>query len=136
MDDVRSVSSRATLQALRARFFPGRFVAWKTRGLSTRASTALASAGVDTVEQVAQLGRSYFEGLPNCGAKTITELAMLANWPPKTPEDAIAAALSLSVADAEQAREAAADAVVALRKSGFTIAVRRTRRSRSGQSSE
>lgn len=110
------------------RFYPHRFRLWTERGLSPRAASALALASIDTVEQVAALGRAYFAGKPNVGAKTLEELAILAGWPPKnkTPVDAIAAALGLSIADPDEAREAATDAVIALRRSGFVIASHRS----------
>jgi hypothetical protein len=40
------------------RLFPARFVAWQRRGLSSRAASALAAAGCDSIEDVARLGRT------------------------------------------------------------------------------
>ena len=108
--------------------FPRRFVRWQRAGLSARASSAVALAGCDTVEEITRLGREYFEGRRNCATKTLAELAALAGWPPKvaTAVDAIAAALALAIDDPDEAREAATDAVIALRRGGFFISAKRT----------
>jgi hypothetical protein len=105
------------------RLFPARFVAWQRRGLSSRAASALAAAGCDSIADVARLGRSYFEGRPNCATKTLSELAVLAGWPTKhrTAVDAIAQVLEMAIDDAEEARELATDAFIALRRSGFVV---------------
>jgi hypothetical protein len=107
--------------------FPYRFAAWQRRGLSARAAGALASAGCDTLEDVARLGRSYFEGRPNCAGKTLSELAALAGWPPKprSAVDTIAQALGLAIDDPEEARETAADVLSSLRRDGFVLTTRR-----------
>jgi hypothetical protein len=39
--------------------------------LYPRAASALALAGYDTIEQVTNLGRTWFQGRPNIGAKTL-----------------------------------------------------------------
>jgi hypothetical protein len=93
------------------RLFPHRFVAWQRRSLSARAAGALASAGCDTLEDVAYLGRSYSEGRRSCAAKTVSELAILAGWPPKprTAIDTIVQAPGLAIDDPEEASEAAAN---------------------------
>ena len=85
--------------------FSQRLVAWQRYGLSFRAAAVLANAGCDTPEQVTQLGRSYFEGRPNCGEHTLAELAELAGWPPKRPTavDAIAAALDTAARGIDKA---------------------------------
>ena len=90
------------------RLFPQRFMAWRQRGLSARAAGALASAGCDTIEDVTRLGRTYFEGTPNCASKTLAELAVLADWPakPRTAIDTIAQALGLAIDDPDEARAA------------------------------
>lgn len=108
------------------RNFRGRFETWKTRGLSTRAATILAMSGCGTVADVTSLGRSWFAGQRNVGATTLAELSTLAGWPPEqgTAVDAIAAALNLSIHNPAEAREAAIDACVALRRSGFAIVTR------------
>jgi hypothetical protein len=107
------------------RLFPRRFEAWQTSGLSARAAAAAALAGCDSVAEIARLGRSYFEGRPNCAEKTLAELAALAGWPPKprTALDTIAQALSMAM-DPHEAREAAADVMSSLRLDGFTLTVR------------
>lgn len=105
------------------RLYPGRFAVWQRHGLSARAASAVSLAGCDTVEEIALLGRAYFERLPNCAEKTLTELAKLASWPPKrrTAVDAIAQALELAISNPEEAREAAADVMASLRKAGFIL---------------
>lgn len=110
------------------RLYPHRFRLWSERGLSPRAASALALAGVDTIEQVTALGREWFQKKPNVGVKTLNELARLACWPDesKTPVDAVAAALRLAIADPDEAKEAATDAVIALRRSGYIIASRQS----------
>ena len=107
--------------------FPHRLAAWRRHGLSSRAAGVLANACCDTVDQVAKLGRSYFEARPNCGNRTLDEIGNLAGWPcaKRTAVDAIAAALALSM-DPEEAKEAAGDAIIALLRSGFIISARRT----------
>lgn len=109
------------------RNFQARFKVWISRGMSVRAAAVLALNGVDTIKQVSDLGRDHFKGQENCGGKTLAELGTLAGWPAEqgTPVDAIAAALQLAIADPEEAREAATDAVIALRRSGFVIAAKR-----------
>jgi hypothetical protein len=120
--------STQQLPSATSRLFPKRFVRWQAAGLSARAARVVSLASCDSVEEISRLGRAYFEGRPNCAAKTLAELAALAGWPPKTrtPVDAIAAALTLAM-DADEAREAAADVMSALRKSGFILTVRRSR---------
>jgi hypothetical protein len=58
----------------------------------------------------------------------LQELSVLAGWPPehRTPVDAIAAALGLSIPDPTEARDAATDAVIGLRRAGYVIAARRS----------
>ena len=116
------MSSEQALPSV-TRLFPKRFMRWQQAGLSVRAAAVLSNAGCDTPEQVTQLGRSYFEGRPNCGERTLAELAERAGWPPKRPTavDAIAAALGLAISDPEETREMAADTIIALRRSGFVI---------------
>jgi hypothetical protein len=119
-NDCRSLN--AGLSPADRRHFESRFRAWRSSGTSSRAATVLALAGCDTAEEVARLGRSHFEGLPNCADRTLAELADLAGWPPprRTAADAIAAALAMGLGPVE-AREAAADALSALRRAGFVI---------------
>lgn len=123
------MSAQPFLSRIKVNLYPHRFMTWRRRGLSTRAATAVAIAGCDTVEEITRLGRAYFEGRPNCAKTTLAELAAIAGWPPKfeTAVGAIAAALALSMADPEEAREAAADAIIALQRSGFVIVAQRTR---------
>jgi hypothetical protein len=71
-------------------------------------------AGVDTPEQLARLGRSFFEGRKDVGPKTLEAIERLAGWPPRTAQDAIARALRLSIPDDEEATAAAGDAICAL----------------------
>lgn len=106
--------------------FSARFHSWRDAGLSVRAAAVLANAGCNTVADVATLGRAYFVRCKNCGTKTLHELSRLAGWPPEraTVVDAISAALSLAIHDPAEAREAAVDVAIALRRSGFTIAAR------------
>jgi hypothetical protein len=112
-----------TLSQRTTRLYPHRFVAWQREGLSARAASVVALAGCNTIEEIGRLGRSYFEGRPNCAEKTLAELAALAGWAPKraTAVDAIAAALALSIPDPDETREVATDVMVALRRSGFVI---------------
>jgi hypothetical protein len=107
-----------------SQLFPQRSVTWQGLGLSVRASNVLALANCQTVDDIRRLGRSYFQGRRNCGEHTLNELAQLAGWTPKlrTPVDAIAAALSLTIRDPEEAREAAFDVLSSLRRSGFVMA--------------
>ncbi len=106
------------------RHFPQRFEAWQRKGLSARAASAAALAGCDSIDQITQLGRSHFENQPNCGKRTLSELATLAGWPSKrnTAVDAITAALGMAINDPEETREVAMDIIIALRRSGFVIA--------------
>lgn len=122
--DARAAPPPQTKQS--RHLFPRRLAAWQERGLSFRAAVALATAGCDTAEEVARLGRSYFEGRPNCGERTLAELAKLAGWPPKrrTAVDAIAGALSMAM-DPDEAREAATDCLMALRRNGFVVTTSR-----------
>jgi hypothetical protein len=110
--------------------FPQRLAQWRAQGLSFRAATALAHASCDTADEVARLGPCYFSRRPNLGPKTQQELAALGNWSPKRPSpiDAIAASLALAIADPEDAREAATDAVMALGRSGYMLSAWRTER--------
>ena len=105
------------------RLFRHRFVLWASRGIPTHAATVLADAGCETIEEVRLLGREYFENFQGCGKKTLQDLALIAGWPPpvETAADAIAAALSLSISDPEEAHEVAADVIIALRRSGFVV---------------
>lgn len=112
-----------TLSSDTKRNFDPRFRRWREAGVSVRGAAVLALAGCDSVQDINVLGRSHFEGRPNCAAKTLAELAVLAGWPPKagTAVDAIAAALQMAVRDPDEAREAATDALIALRRSGFVV---------------
>ena len=105
-----------------------RLTAWHASGLSTRAAGALATASCDNIDEVTRLGREYFEKLPNCAAITLQELAILAGWPPPraTAAEAISAALLLSIHDPDEAKEAATDALIALRRAGFAVVVSRS----------
>jgi hypothetical protein len=100
-----------------------RFDLWRARGQSARAAAILAQAGADTAEDVRRLGRAYFEGRPNVGAKTLEELALLAAWPPvcRTAADAIAASLALTISSPEECLDAATDALIGLRRAGFVV---------------
>lgn len=114
------------LSADARRHFESRFQAWRRNGTSTRAANVLALSGCDTAEEVAQLGRRYFEKLPNCAEKTLAELSEIGNWPPRrsTVADIIATALSLGLG-AEESREAAIDVLSSLRCAGFAIVATR-----------
>lgn len=103
--------------------FQRRFDTWRARGQSARAAAILALAGADTVEDVRRLGRAYFKGRRNIGAKTLAELARLGAWQPvcRTAADAIAASLALTIPDPEECREAAMDTLIGLRRAGFVI---------------
>ena len=92
------------------RVFPHRLCCLAGRGLSARAAGALASTGCDIIEDVARLGLSYSEGRRNSAAKTMSELVIVAGWPPKprTAIDTIAQAPGLAIDDPEEASEAAA----------------------------
>jgi hypothetical protein len=109
------------------RFYPYRFRLWSKRGLSPRAASALALAGTDTVEQVTALGREWFQGKPNVGVKTLNELARLAGWldERKTPREAIAAALRLSLPNPDEAEDVAQDIMIALRRHRFAVVTAR-----------
>jgi hypothetical protein len=108
--------------------FPRCLARWHAQGLSFRAAAAVTHANCDTADEVARLGRDYFEGRRNCSTVTMQALATLANWPSKrqTAVDAIATALAMAIADPAEAREAATDAVIALRRSGYVLSARRT----------
>jgi hypothetical protein len=99
-----------------------RETAWRDWGLSTRAATALATAGCETINDISRLGRNYFANHRNVGAHTLAELDNLNAWPRprRTAVDAIAAAFQMTMS-ADEAREAALDALHALRRSGFAI---------------
>jgi hypothetical protein len=109
------------------RLFLQRRDRWRSQGLSMRASGILARAGCDAIEDVARLGRAYFETRSNCGCHTLAELAVLGGWPPKsrTMVDVIATVLRLAVADAGEAREVAQDVALALRRAGFVVTAKR-----------
>src|SRR4051812_23426585 len=98
---MKPTQSRRPLEA-----FNDRVAAWTAAGMSFRAATVLANAHCDTADEVHRLGRAYFEGRPNCADKTLAELAVLGNWPPKhqtiTAIEAIACALGLSIGDADE----------------------------------
>src|ERR1700744_5555039 len=66
-----------------ARLYPERLAAWRRRGLSSRAASAVAKAGCDTVAEIASLGREHFGSRPNLGVRSLAELEKLAGWPPK-----------------------------------------------------
>src|SRR4051812_19777978 len=126
MDVIASImlNTQSTSLETERRFRP-RFLAWVARGASTHAATVLADAGCETFDDIRRLGRDYFESFRGCGKKTLQELSLLAGWQPKidTAADAIAAALSLTISDPDEAYEAARDAVIALTRAGFVIAV-------------
>jgi hypothetical protein len=103
-------------------FFPQRSAPSRGLGLPARASSVLALADCQTVEDVRRLSSSYFNGRRNCGKQTLNELAQLAGWPRRTPVDAIATALLLAIRDPEEARETALDVLSAIRRSGFVLA--------------
>jgi hypothetical protein len=102
------------------RVFPHGFVAWPGCGLSARAAGALAATGCDIIEDVACLGLSYSEGRRNSAAKTMSELVIVAGWPPKprTSIDTIAQAPGPAIDDPEEASEAAANSC---RRYGATV---------------
>jgi hypothetical protein len=106
------------------RLFAERRALWRARGLSMRTSGILAGAGCDTIDDVARLGRLYSR--PNCGTRSLTELAELAGWPakPHTMVDVIGTVLGLAIADATEVREVAQDVALALRRAGFVLQVR------------
>ena len=91
-----------------------------------RTSGILAGAGCDTIDDVARLGRPYFEARPNCGTRSLTELAELASWPakPHTMVDIIGTVLALAITDATEVREVAQNVALALRRAGFVLQVR------------
>jgi hypothetical protein len=105
------------MDAPRVRTFRDRYVAWQAKDLPARVADARANASIDTVGQVARLGRASFKGRSNLGPKALRELA----GRPKerlTAADVIAGALSLSLPP-DDARETVVDAVIALRRNGF-----------------
>jgi CxxC motif-containing protein (DUF1111 family) len=103
--------------------FAQRIACWTRHGSSFRAAAVLAAAEWDTEEQVTRLGKSYFDWRANRGEMTLGELGRQAGWPAPatTPARAIAKALTLSVADPDEALEAAGDAIRSLRRFGFVI---------------
>ena len=114
-----AMSHQSVIDTTRVRTFRDRYVAWQAQDLPARAADALANTGIDTVGQVARLGRASFKGRSNLGPKTLRELA----GRPKerlTAVDVIAdaGALSLSLPP-DDARETAVGAVIALRRNGF-----------------
>ena len=112
-----AISNQSVMDATRVRTFRDRYVAWQAQDLPARVADALANAGIDTVGQVARLGRASFKGRSNLGPETLRELA----GRPKerlTAADVIAGALFLSLPP-DDARETVVDAVIALRRNGF-----------------
>jgi hypothetical protein len=109
------------------RLFLQRRDLWRSQGLSVRASGVLAGAGCDTIDDVARLGRSYFETRPNCAERTVAELEKIAGWPPRrrTVANVIATALALAIDNPQEAREAAVDVAIALRRAGFVVTAKR-----------
>jgi hypothetical protein len=104
-----AISHQSVMGATRVRTFQDRYVAWQAQDLSACAADALARAGLDTVGQIAQLDRAYFESRPNFGPKTLRELA-------GRPKECLTAA---GVMPLDEARETVADAVIAPRRNGF-----------------
>ena len=94
--------------------------------MSSRAASAVAKAGCDTVAEIASLGREHFGSRPNLGVRSLAELEKLAGWPPKrmSAVDTVTTVLRLAIGDPEEAREVAGDVLMALRRSGFTVSTR------------
>lgn len=98
---------------------------WRNAGCSPRAAAALGNAKISRLDQIASFGRDYFHGLPNCGPRTVAEIgALIGGWPAdhKPALDAVASALAIAIADPEEAKVAAMDALIALRRAGYVIA--------------
>ena len=111
-----AISSQSVMDDTRVRTLGGRYVAWQAQGLPAHVADVLASRDIDTVGQVARLGRASFKGRSNLGPKTLRELA----GRPKerlTAADVIAGALSLLLPP--DAGETVVDAVIAPRRNGF-----------------
>jgi hypothetical protein len=118
----------AALSRRTVTLFPHKLAAWKNPGLSSRAASAALVAGCDTAADTALLGREHFEKVLNGSLKTLQELAVAGNSPPKRQNsvDAIPASLAIAIAGPAKAREAGTDAVIALRRSGYVLSARRT----------
>lgn len=69
-----AIPAKSAATASRARTFPSCYTAWQAHSLSSRAAATLASAGIDTVEQVAH-GRVFSKDRRNLGTKTLHEPA-------------------------------------------------------------
>jgi hypothetical protein len=103
---------------------------WADAGCSVRAAAAaLANAGISEVSQIAEKGKAYWRQRRNCGPTTVAHIGkLIGGWPPtprKSAQEAIAAALLLSLpADQhDEALDVAGDAISALYRSGFVIAL-------------
>jgi hypothetical protein len=96
---------------------------WRGRGISPGAATVLALEGIDTIEQMNDLGRKHFDSLYNVNFRILQELEEVSDWSPKirSPTDAITRAFLLTFRDSETARELAMEAIFSLRRSGFVI---------------
>jgi hypothetical protein len=101
--------------------FPKRFMGWPSQGLSARTASVRALAGCDNVEQVAAVGRSYFENFPNLREKSLARLPDLAGRSPKR-RTVVDTALALGM-DPEAARETATDVLTSHQKAGFVLTV-------------
>jgi hypothetical protein len=112
---LSAVSNQSMMDATRVRTFRDRYAAWQAQDPPARVADALVNAGVDTVRQIARLGRAYFKSR-HLRPKTLRELA---SWAKErlTAADVIAEALSLSLPP-DDARETV-NAVIALRRNGF-----------------
>jgi hypothetical protein len=98
------------MDATRVRTFRDRYVAWQAQDLPARGADALANAGIDTVGQVARLGRASFKGRLNLGPRTPRELA-------GRPKERLTTADVIAAADGACAT--VVGAVIALRRNGF-----------------
>lgn len=65
-----------------ARCLPGVPHRLGTAGCSPRAAEALAQSEIDEVDQIASLGRAFFERVPSCDAATVAEIGrFIGGWP-------------------------------------------------------
>ena len=57
------------------------FRLWRDQGLSARAAAVVAAAGCRSLDEIRDLGRSFFRRQENCGNRTLQELSdLVGGW--------------------------------------------------------